>query len=65
MADLTQQWQVRAEFWREMYGRKPAKWRGKSQNDLPADVRTEWVDWVDRNQKAGRISERLAQRVTL
>ena len=65
MADLTQQWQVRAEFWREMYGKKPGKYYGKSQDDLPDDVRMAWFEWVDKAQKSGRITERLAQRVTL
>lgn len=62
----TNQKQVRAAFWRFTYGtRKPARFAGKSQNDLPCDLRVLFVDYVDCLQKSGFISERLAYMVTL
>ncbi len=65
----TTQTQVRAAFW-EVYGEsgmaiKPLKYRGKSQNELPADVRMAFVDFVDSLARDQQISEALAQRVTL
>jgi hypothetical protein len=63
---ITTQAELRAAFWHgSEYGRKPAKYRGKSQNDLPADIRVAWVEYVDYMQKSGAISEALARRVTL
>lgn len=58
---------VRAAFWRVHTNedRKPREYRGKRQNDLPADVRTAFCEYVDYLQKGGTISERLAERVTL
>ena len=44
---------------------KPRRFRGKGHNELPADVRMQFCDFVDDLHKLGRISERLAQRVTL
>ena len=58
--------QVRAAFWRECFGgRKPSGFIGKPQNQLPCEIRTAFVDFVDALQKDGRISEALAGRVTL
>jgi hypothetical protein len=63
---MTSQSQVRAAFWRMSYQtRKPRRFAGLSQNDLPTDLRVMFVDYVDALQKAGHISERLAYRVTL
>jgi len=39
--------------------------RGKSQNDYPADVRMAFVEYIDNLERAGQISEALAQRATL
>jgi len=62
----TSQKQVRANFWRFTYGtRKPARFAGKSQNELPTDLRCLFVDYVDCLQKSGYISEALAYKVTL
>ena len=44
---------------------KPKRFRGKSQNDLPATVRTEFVDFVDALARDGGISEKVAASVTL
>lgn len=61
----TSQAQVRAAFWLAYCaGPKPARWRGKSQNQLPADVRMAFVDFVDNLERDGAISARLAGRVT-
>lgn len=65
MKKLTSQKAIRSAFWNELLGRKPAYYKGKSQNELPADIRMSFVDFVDRLQKNGEISERLAERVTL
>ena len=64
---MTTQTQVRAAFWVEVMGSngKPKRFRGKTQNELPADVRMEFCDFVDTLQRTGQISERLAERVTL
>ncbi len=66
---MTTQKEVRAAFW---VGWTPAlkaaagiKRGMRTQNDYPADVRMEWVDFVDMLQKDGHISEALAARVTL
>lgn len=37
----------------------------KTQNDYPADVRAAFVEFVDAEQKAGFITEKFAQKVTL
>ena len=64
---MTSQPEVRAAFWRDFTGgkTKPRKWYGKSQNQLPCDVRVAWAEWVDFQQKSGALSEELASRVTL
>ena len=57
---------VRDAFWLTFYVEgKPRKFYGKSQNDLPADVRCAFVDFVDYLAREGTITESLAQRVTL
>ena len=63
---ITTQAQVRAAFW-DTYcvDGVPREYRGKSQNDLPADVRVAFVDYVDHLARNGDISESLARRVTL
>jgi hypothetical protein len=60
---LTREAAVRAAFWRENPG--AVRVRGKRQNDQPCDTRCAFVDWLDSATRAGRVSERLAFRVTL
>jgi hypothetical protein len=60
---MTTQSQVRAAFWQGMPS-VWAKYRNKRQNDWPADLRTEFVDFVDFLARQGDISEELASRVT-
>ena len=64
---ITQQDKVRALFWREVTGgrRKPYKWTGKTQSELPPRIAAAWERFIDRLKKEGVISEQLAQRVTL
>lgn len=63
MHSLTTQAQVRAAFWQGWEGRqRPKKLRD---GDYPADVRVEFVDFVDHLARDGIISEALARRVTL
>lgn len=63
--DLIRIVEVRRAFWRE----NPELWRhyraGRRQNAYPADVRVAFVEWVDALERAGRITEGLASRVTL
>ena len=60
------QTEVRDAFWLVFCADgKPPEYRGKSQNDLPADVRCAFVDFVDYLHREGTISGALAQRVTL
>jgi hypothetical protein len=69
MATYTNQAQVRAAFWREYHyngvRRKPSEFWGKSQNQLPADIRCAFVDFVDGLARDNAITERMAERVTL
>ncbi len=63
---MTNGTQVRDAFWQTYCVEgKPREFRGKSQNELPTDVRCAFVDYVDYLQKEGAISEALAYRVTL
>lgn len=63
METFTTQAQVRAAFWQGWEGRpRPRKLKD---GDYPADVRVEFVDFVDMLARDGHISEALAQRVTL
>jgi len=66
MQQMTRAADVRNAFWLTFYVEgKPRKFYGKSQNDLPADVRQGFVEFVDYLAREGTISERLAQTVTL
>jgi hypothetical protein len=57
---------VRSAFWLTFFVEgKPRRYYGKTQNELPADLRAAFVDYVDQLARDGTISERLAQRVTL
>lgn len=63
---MTNQTQIRDAFWLTFCTEgKPRKYWGKSQNQLPTDVRVAFVDFVDYLAREGTISERLAQIVTL
>jgi hypothetical protein len=63
---MTTQQQIRAAFWQQQFpDGVPYKYRGKSQNDLPCDIRCAFVDYVNALAMDGSISERLAERVTL
>jgi hypothetical protein len=57
---MTTQKQIRAAFWQGFPNVKR-----RPQNDLPTDIRCEFVDFVDMLARSGIISEALAQRVTL
>lgn len=58
--------EVRDAFWLTFCVEgKPREFYGKSQNDLPVDVRCAFVDFVDHLQKNGDISEKLAHSITL
>jgi len=63
------QTQVRENFWeflREINPGLAAKFRrNKRQNDYPADIRVNFVDYVDNLRRNGEITEALATRVTL
>ena len=63
----TTQREVRKAFWFTMttQTRKPSKYRGMSQNDMPADIRCAFVDFVDSLNRSGDISDRLAHNSTL
>lgn len=68
----TNEEEVRRAFWRDMepmnavFIKAHINWRhGKTQNQLPADVRCAFVDWLDAQCKGGMISPELASDVTL
>jgi len=60
---ITNQPDLRAAFWRDhpQYTRRP----GWTQNNYPADIRVEWVAFVDHMNRVGAISDALASRATL
>jgi hypothetical protein len=63
---MTTQQQIRAAFWEQQFpDGVPYKYRGKSQNDLPCDIRLAWCDFVDWLHRNGEISDALAYRATL
>ena len=58
--------EVRSAFWLTYcVDRCPREYRGKSQNELPADLRAAFVNYVDYLARDGTITESLASRVTL
>ena len=62
----TTQRQVASAFWLVFFVEgRPRRFYGKSQNELPADVRMAFCDFVETLARDGQISEALAQRVTL
>ena len=63
---FTTQVQIRDAFWLTFNVEgKPRRFYGKTQNELPADVRAAFCDFVDYLAREGTISESLAARVTL
>ena len=63
---MTTQQQIRDAFWQTFFvNGKPREYRGKSQNQLPIDVRCAFVDFIDSLARDGTISQALAARVTL
>jgi hypothetical protein len=60
---ITTQSALRAAFWQGM-PQVWSKYRGKPQNDWPADLRMEFVDFVDFLARQGDIPESLASSVT-
>lgn len=65
MERLATQWDVRAAFWREC-GHLPGVTRRRGRDgDYLTDTRCTFADFVDTLARDGRISERLAERVTL
>lgn len=66
---ITTQRALRAAYWREREEwtglPTPRGWKTAGQNNLPADVRTDWCDFVDAAERNGIISPTLAMRATL
>jgi hypothetical protein len=63
---ITTQKDVRRAFWGAFcVDGVPREFRGKSQNELPTDVRMAFCDFVEQLARDGTITETLAQRVTL
>ena len=62
---LTTQKGFRNHFWFNHPEFASLRRSRKTQNDYPADVRAAFVEFVDAEQKAGFITEKLAQKITL
>ena len=63
---MTTQKEIRKAFWDLYYPYGiPKEYKGKRQNQLPANIRCAFVEFVDNIQRNGAISEALAFRVTL
>jgi hypothetical protein len=58
---ITNQRDLRRTFWESF----PYLIRSKRFGDYAVDTRVAFIDWIDRLQKDGTISEALAQRATL
>jgi hypothetical protein len=61
----TSQKQVRAAFWLAHPEFSRMRRPGLTQNDYSADIRTAFIFYVDQLQREGRISDNLAEKVTL
>ena len=61
---ITTQKELRRLYWDQPGTRFFYKY-GRTQNDYPATVRCDWVDFVDRMARDGLIPESLAQKATL
>jgi hypothetical protein len=62
--------EVRQAFWDRIKENSPGMYerdyrKSYRQNDYSATIRCEWVDYVDQLARDGKITEALAQRVTL
>ena len=58
--------EIRDAFWLTFNVEgKPRRFYGKTQNELPADIRMAFCDFVDYLAREGTISESLAAKVTL
>jgi len=57
--------QLRAAFWNNFPQFAPLYRRTRRQNDYPAHVRETFCNYVDSLARSGRITEALADRVTL
>ena len=75
MSALTRMSEVRRAFWDDVQhlGWRP-RWvrvigtsgsRPRTQNEYPADIRMAFCDWLDAQERSGRVSTNLAQRATL
>ncbi len=63
---MTTQREIRDAFWLTFFVEgKPRRYYGKSQNDLPTDLRVSFCDYVEHLRREGTITEQLAYRVTL
>ncbi len=63
---MTTQREIRDAFWLTYFVEgKPRRYYGKTQNELPTDLRMGFCDFVEYLQRSGTITEALAQRVTL
>lgn len=64
---ITNRRDLRAAFWNENPGLPRRRIRSYSGRGLmhPTDTRVAWVDWIDAQCRAGRISSELANRATL
>jgi hypothetical protein len=60
---LTSEKAIRAAFWTDHP--EAVRRRGKGHNGQTTDTRCAFVDWLDQQARAGRVSERLAFRATL
>ena len=58
--------ELRVAFWLTWYVEgKPRRFYGKSHNELPADIRMAFCEYVDYAERNGTISARTAQNATL
>ena len=64
---MTNQQQIRAAFWAAFPNlpRQKYKWKTQKESFYLTDTRCAFVDYVDQLQRAGEITEALANRVTL
>ena len=57
---------LKKSFWFTYFvNGRPKEYRGKTQNELPCDLRVAFVDYVDRAHRNGLISDKVAESVTL
>ena len=61
---ITTEKELKGFFWDTMYPRHKPK-KGYTQNDYCADIRAQWVAFVDAMHRDERISDELAFSATL